>query len=421
MNFDNVLYDYCVKDLKKDCFDITSQSEDVMQSLYRECQRVKTALSTRENATVFIKSGEDRYEVAISRKTYEELIFEQVNETINCVKSAIKDAGLEANDIDEIVLVGGSTLTPLIRSMLISNFGDKLNTSCKPHEVGMYFNSIHRIFQIKTFIPIKFIPFLLRVLSSIIIIIFVVAMGAAILAASLEKRDDLAPLMVRNGIPLSIGLLCSKRVVRQVVKRNTVYPNEIKCKGRTMIDNQQKFYFGVYEGEDVDPAYNRKLGSMNLEGIQIAAAGKPIEIAKQNLISPIQQSHKFLKLFKKNQTLFLKGVAKTDIVFKIDSNGELSVKAIDVKTKSSAFIEIKRPNTFTQEEVSEMALKLIALNTNKKFKHDEEPKIDKKSTTERSTENRAEDLSKVYQPRSIYGDQSMITTFEKELDLIEQE
>lgn len=109
-------------------------------------------------------------------------------------------------------------------------------------------------------------------------------MGAAILAASLEKRDDLAPLMVRNGIPLSIGLLCQDRVVRHVVKRNTVYPNEIQCKGRTILDNQQKFYFAIYEGEDVDPAYNRKLGSMNLEGIPIAAAGKPNKIAEQNLI-----------------------------------------------------------------------------------------------------------------------------------------
>lgn len=108
-------------------------------------------------------------------------------------------------------------------------------------------------------------------------------------------------------------------------------------------------------------------------------------------------------------------------MFKIDSNGELLVKAIDPETKSSAFIGIKRPNTFTQEEVSKMALELIASNTNKKFKHDEEPKIDKKLTTERSTVIQAENLTKVYQPRSIYGGQSTTAKFGKELDLIEQE
>lgn len=128
-----------------------------------------------------------------------------------------------------------------------------------------------------------------------------------------------------------------------------------------------------------------------------------------------------MHLFLKKINLYFKGVAKADIVFKIDSNGELSVKAIDLKTKSSAFIEIKRPNTFTQEEVSKMAVELNSLNTNKKFKHDEEPKFDKELTTERSTENLAENVPKVYRPLSIYGDESMITQFEKELDLFEQE
>lgn len=103
-------------------------------------------------------------------------------------------------------------------------------------------------------------------------------MGAAILAASLEKRDDLAPFMVRNVTPLSIGLLCKDqiggKIVRTVVKRNTVYPNEIKCHGKTVIDNQDKLYFAIYEGESDHPANNRKLGSMTLEGIGIAPAGK---------------------------------------------------------------------------------------------------------------------------------------------------
>lgn len=99
-------------------------------------------------------------------------------------------------------------------------------------------------------------------------------MGAAILAASLEKRDDLAPFMLRNVTPLSIGLLCKNMIVRKVVKRNTVYPNEIKCHGKTVIDNQDKLYFGIYEGESDHPANNKKLGSMTLEGIGIAPAGK---------------------------------------------------------------------------------------------------------------------------------------------------
>lgn len=102
---------------------------------------------------------------------------------------------------------------------------------------------------------------------------YLVAIGAAIMAASLEKRDDLVPLMLRNVTPLSIGLLCKGRIVRKVVKRNTVYPNEINCKGKTVIDNQDNLFLDIYEGEYEHPAFNKKLGSMKLEGIQIASAG----------------------------------------------------------------------------------------------------------------------------------------------------
>lgn len=127
-----------------------------------------------------------------------------------------------------------------------------------------------------------------------------VAVGAAIQAASLEKRDDLLPLMVRNVLPLSIGLLAKDGVVRRIIKRNTVYPNVIKCKAKTIFDNQEKvtynrskvtynrmlifqFFFTftyyqmgifIYEGEHAKPQYNRKLGSLMLKGISIAAAGR---------------------------------------------------------------------------------------------------------------------------------------------------
>lgn len=107
-----------------------------------------------------------------------------------------------------------------------------------------------------------------------------VSIGAAILAASLEKRADMAPLLVQNVIPLSIGILCKDHVIHKVIKRNTVYPNETKCRGRTIIDNQKKFLIAIYEGEHSNPAYNKKLGSLNLEGIEIASAGNTIKIPK---------------------------------------------------------------------------------------------------------------------------------------------
>lgn len=134
IDFDNSLYGFCVDDLKKDFYDITTQSTDVMKSLYEQCEIAKKTLSSEEEARVTL----DGHEVLITRGIYESLISDQVNDTIKYVNSAIKDAEIEASDIDEIVLVGGSTLTPLIRSTLITNFGNKLNTSVKPHEAGEY-------------------------------------------------------------------------------------------------------------------------------------------------------------------------------------------------------------------------------------------------------------------------------------------
>lgn len=114
--------------------------------------------------------------------------------------------------------------------------------------------------------------------------LFLVAMGAAILAANLDKKDDLAPLLLRNVTPLSIGLLCQDRgkdrVVRKVIKRNTVYPIEMNCKGKTVTDKQDKFFLAIFEGEHENPAHNIKLGSMNLKGIKVAAAGHIISYLK---------------------------------------------------------------------------------------------------------------------------------------------
>lgn len=117
------------------------------------------------------------------------------------------------------------------------------------------------------------------ILSDFIIFIifdiyFLVAIGAALQAASLEKRADVSPFLVRNVTPLSIGVVAANGVVRKVIKRNTAYPNQIKCVGRSIIDNQSQFYIGVFEGEHDDPRDNKKLGSMILKGIQIAGAGQ---------------------------------------------------------------------------------------------------------------------------------------------------
>lgn len=153
IGFDNILFDYCVEELKKDCFKVLEEDIGVIKSLYQQCQIAKEALSTVENTTVTVEQGSDCYKVPLSRKMYEGLIADQVNQTIECVKLTIEDAKIEDQDIDEIILIGGSTLTPLIRSCLVANFGDKLNTSVKPFEAGILFT---RLFTLELYFFLEY-------------------------------------------------------------------------------------------------------------------------------------------------------------------------------------------------------------------------------------------------------------------------
>lgn len=147
------------------------------------------------------------------------------------------------------------------------------------------------------------------------------------MAASLERQVDMPPIMLRNTTPLSLGILCADKKVHKVVKRNTVYPNKIKCKGKTITDNQKNMAITIFEGEHDETKFNKKLGTMILKGIEIASAG----------------------------------TVKADIFFNIDSNGELTIEAIDVKTKAKASIAIERPKNFSDEEIDKMRNELDML------------------------------------------------------------
>lgn len=110
-----------------------------------------------------------------------------------------------------------------------------------------------------------------------------------------------------------------------------------------------------------------------------------------------------------------------DIAFKIDSNAELTVKAIDPKTKATAIIEIQRANTFTKDELEEMTNELNSMDLNERSKRDCNEGIDKdSSTSEKAKEHLSGYGVKDIPRRSIYGEQSKME-FEKELHLMEDE
>lgn len=134
-NFDTRLMEYCVEDLKKDCLFLESK-EDLM-FLRKVCEQAKTDLTSAEETKIvidWIPGG--LYEVCVTRKLYEDMIKDYIQTTIACVNSAIEDARMKKDSIDEIILVGGSTQMPIVRSTLKDFFGKDVNISLNPHEAG---------------------------------------------------------------------------------------------------------------------------------------------------------------------------------------------------------------------------------------------------------------------------------------------
>lgn len=216
-NFDICLFDFCVDHLKKDNLDIRSSKESI-KLLLNECERAKKILSSAQETTIVVNWFKDEmYEIPIKRTDFEEMIDHLVAKTMVCVKRALDDANLKKENIDDIVLVGGTTFIPKVRASLAELLGKDVNTSINP-------------------------------MAS-------VAIGAAIQAAVLEKKKNAPRILLKNVTPLSIGIFTapSPGTVRSacIIKRNTAYPITVKRVGTSIEDNQTKMLMPIYEGKYV--------------------------------------------------------------------------------------------------------------------------------------------------------------------------
>lgn len=135
-NLDTRLVDYCVDDLKKDALFLESDKETLI-FLRNACERAKKELSTKDETDVVIDWFDNQsYKVFVTRNAYENMIQDYVDRSIDCVKQAIKDAQLCKEQINKIVLVGGTTYIPIIQTTLRQFFEAEINISMNPHEAG---------------------------------------------------------------------------------------------------------------------------------------------------------------------------------------------------------------------------------------------------------------------------------------------
>lgn len=241
-DFNNCLQDHFVLEFKRKFKkDITSDSR-ALRRLLKECERVKHKLSFRTKAKLEIDIFYDGldFESSITRTRFEELCSDLFNRTIEPIEKALSDAKLSKMDIDEIVMIGGSSRIPKLQSLLQSYFnGKELNKSINPDEA--------------------------------------VAYGAAIHAAKLngEKSEYLNDLQLIDVIPLSLGIETAGGLMAVLIPRNTQVPTKATKIFTTYADNQISVLVQVYEGERLICKSNNLLGKFELTGIPLAKRHTP--------------------------------------------------------------------------------------------------------------------------------------------------
>ena len=357
-DFDNVLVRWLINDFKEKEGINLSTDIQALQRLTEAAEKAKIELSTIEKTTISLafitadKTGPKHIEKELTREIFENLCKELISRCRLPVEKALSDARLEKSDINEVVLVGGSTRIPAIQDLVQSLTDKKPNQSVNPDEV--------------------------------------VAIGAAIQAGILA--GEIKDILLLDVTPLSLGVETLGGVMTKIIARNTTIPVKKSETFSTAMDNQTNVEIHILQGERELVDGNKSLGNFRLDGIPKANRGIPqievtfdidvdgiLSVKAREKETGVEQSVTIQGASNLNENEVEKMLAEAE---KYASADKEKKEKIDVKNQAEALcVEAEKELSLLKEDISEQKqedIKKLIENTRQQIQNDnlEQIKVD---------------------------------------------